>query len=382
MPAAKTLPRILHLHSSFNAGGKELRAVRLMNAFVGKAEHTVVSAAPGEYEAAQRVAKGVRVAYPKDFPALTGLPTPGRMHKLARAMQDFDLVLTYNWGAMDAVMAHTLFAASMGLPALIHHEDGFNADEIDGLKARRNWYRRVALGRSAAVVVPSTGLFNTARHVWHQPEARVHLIPNGIPVARFRKRPKPDNLPRLVKRKGEKWVGTLAGLRKVKNLPRLVRVFAPLPEEWQLVIVGDGPEREAIVAEAERLDVRHRVHLPGPVDDPAKAMGLFDIFALSSDTEQFPLSVVEAMAAGLPVAAPSLGDIPRMVADDNADLMGSAGDEEALSAALARLAREDTFREALGLQNRKRAAARYDEADMIAAYRSLYARFLPGAQVL
>ncbi|MFX8988259.1 glycosyltransferase, partial [Acinetobacter baumannii] len=81
---------------------------------------------------------------------------------------------------------------------------------------------------------------------------------------------KPDALPRVIKRPGEKWLGTLAGLRAVKNLPRLVRAFAGLDESWQLVIVGEGPERDAIMDEALRLDIGHRVLMPGHVADPAQ----------------------------------------------------------------------------------------------------------------
>jgi glycosyltransferase involved in cell wall biosynthesis len=66
------------------------------------------------------------------------------------------------------------------------------------------------------------------------------------------------------------------------------------------------------------LNVGHRVHLPGHVPDPALAVGLFDFFALSSDSEQFPLSVVEAMAAGLAVASPAVGDVAEIVSPDNA----------------------------------------------------------------
>ncbi len=134
-------------------------------------------------------------------------------------------------------------------------------------------------------------------------------IANGIPVLAYAKRSRRDALPRIIKQPGELWLGTLAGLRAVKNLPRLVRAFAAMPEAWQLVIVGEGPERDAIRDEAIRLDIGHRVHLPGFVAEPAKAVGLFDLFALSSDSEQMPISVIEAMAGGLAVVAPRVGDI-------------------------------------------------------------------------
>ena len=277
---------------------------------------------------------------------------------------------------MDAAMAYTVFRDVFSLPPLVHHEDGFNEDEAVGLKRSRNWYRRIALGRASALVVPSRRLETIALDVWQQPRAKVRRIVNGIDTAAFAHRPKPDALPRVIKRPGERWLGTLAGLRPVKNLPLLVRAFSSLPDEWQLVILGEGPERDAIRAEALRLNVAHRVHLPGFFADPAKAIGLFDLFALSSHSEQFPISVVEAMAAGLAVVSPDVGDVMDMLSPENRPFVSSAGDEEALAANISRLAYDDALRKAVGTANRKRATAEYDEKTMIAAYRSVYAQAL------
>jgi glycosyltransferase involved in cell wall biosynthesis len=201
-------------------------------------------------------------------------------------------------------------------------------------------------------------------------------IANGIDVADYGRKPRPDALPRVIKRPGEKWLGTLAGLRPVKNLPRLVRAFAGLPEEWQLVILGEGPEREAIRAEALRLGAAHRVHLPGFVADPAKAVGLFDLFALSSDSEQFPISVVEAMAAGLAVVSTDVGDVAAMLAAANRPYVTPASDERALAASLEQLAENHALRRGIGEANRLRARAEYDEKAMVAAYRGVYGRAL------
>ena len=145
-----------------------------------------------------------------------------------------------------------------------------------------------------------------------------------------------------------------------------------MPEPWKLVILGDGPERGVILAEAERLGIAARVHLPGFVADPSRAVGLFDLFALSSKSEQFPISVVEAMAAGLPVAAPAVGDVPDMVAAENRPFIAAAGDEAGLAAALAALAGDPALRARIGAANRARAQAEYDEGAMIAAYRQVY----------
>ena len=108
---------------------RRLRTVQLINAFGKNARHSIVSAEPDHLEAAERIAKGNDVRIQPPFPALKGRPTPGRLQKLAKAMQGYDLVCTYNWGALDAVMAHTLFKDLHNLPPLIHHEDGFDESE-------------------------------------------------------------------------------------------------------------------------------------------------------------------------------------------------------------------------------------------------------------
>lgn len=363
-------PRILHLHSSFDAGGKELRCVRLVNA-LDDADHAVVSSDPERRGAAAKLDRKAKVNWPT-FPSLAGKPFPGRLKRLAEAMQGYDLICTYNWGAMDAAMAHTLFADVYKLPPLVHHEDGFNEDEAKRLKPRRNLYRRIALGRSAALVVPSKRLEEIALNIWQQPRSRVRRIPNGIDTKAYSGKSKRDAIPGLIKHKDERWVGTLAGLRKVKNLPALVRSCAGLPSDWHLVIAGEGPERAAIHSEAERCGIEDRVHLPGHVAHPEKLLPLFDVFALSSDSEQFPISAIEAMAAGLPIAAPAVGDVKDIVAEENRPLIVTPGDEDALAAALGKLARDAELRGELGAANRERARKAYDEAPMIARYRSLY----------
>lgn len=371
MTKPASVPKVLHLHSTFSAGGKELRAVGLMNAFGESLEHTIVSGEPDQLGARELVRKDVKAHFPADFPALVGWPTPGRLVAIAQAMKPFDLVLTYNWGAMDAVLAHTVFAQALRLPPLIHHEDGFNEDEADGLKKRRNWMRRVALGQTYKLVVPSRVLENIAHSIWMRPMDQVQRIPNGIDTKAFARKPDPSSL-RLIKRESERWIGTLAGLRPVKQLPKLVEACAELPENWHLVILGEGPERDAIQATADSCEISHRVHLPGAHQDPSSVIGLFDIFALSSRSEQFPLSVVEAMAAGLPVAAPDVGDVHQMLSDANRPFVCEANDTIGLSHMLGELVSNEALRHELGAENRKKARAQFDAETMTSAYRALY----------
>jgi L-malate glycosyltransferase len=370
--------RILHCHSTFSLGGKEARAVRLMNAFGARAEHVILSAMPDRLGARAAIDRAVQVSFPDDAPPLTGAPTPRRLWRLARYLRDFDLVLTYNWGAFDAVMAKRLF----GGPPLVHHEDGFNEDEASRLNRGRNRYRRLGLPGAHRLVVPSARLEKIATGAWGQVWERVMRIPNGVPVARFRQPPEAEAIPGFERRPGEVVIGTVAGLRAVKNLPRLVRAFAAMTHHpSRLVIVGEGPESERIAAEARARGVAARLLMPGLLADPARWIGHFDIFALSSDSEQFPISLVEAMAAGLPAVATAVGDVPAIVAEDNAPLIVAPEDEAAFAAALDSLAAQPHLRRAIGEANREKAAARYDEAGMIAAYAALYEQALgrPGA---
>ncbi|MBA4046996.1 MAG: glycosyl transferase family 1 [Sphingomonas sp.] len=361
---------ILHLHSSFDLGGKEARAVRLMNLFGDRARHTIVSGVPEALGARAAIAPGIAYEIAQDPPPLTGKPSVARYEALARYMRRFDLVLSYNWGAIDGVMARRVFGK--GMPPIVHHEDGFNSDEANGLKPQRNMYRRIALAAAHALVVPSATLEAIARKRWGQPAGRVHRIVNGIDVARYAIRPDERAIPGFRRKAGEVVIGTLAGLREVKDLPMLVRAAGGLSGKVRLVIVGEGPERGRIEATAAAMGMADRVHLPGFLPDPARCVGLFDILALSSRSEQFPIAVVEGMAAGLPIAAPAVGDVPTMISPENAAYIARGHGEIWLRDILQLMVDNPPFRQSLGATNRRKAAAEYDEATMLAAYQRLY----------
>ena len=365
---------ILHLHSSFDLGGKEARAIRLMNAWGDRARHTIVSGVPGMLGARDAIAPGIAYEIAQDPPPLTGRPSVSRYEAIARYMRRFDLVLSYNWGAIDGVMARRVFAKAV--PPLIHHEDGFNEDEAGGLKAERNAYRRLALGAAQALVVPSQTLETIALDIWKQPRGRVHRIVNGIPIERYAAKPAARAIPGFRRKPGEVVIGSLAGLRAVKDLPMLVRAAGGVSGRIRLVIVGEGPERERIAQAGAAMGLADRLHLPGFLPDPARYIGLFDMFALSSRSEQFPISVVEAMAAGLPVAAPPVGDIAAMVAAENAPYIAPHHGELWLRDALQALVADEGARKRVGAANRAKARAEYEESAMIAAYRRLYGEAL------
>jgi len=353
MTAQAPRPRILHVHAAFDSGPGARRCARLIDAFAD-ADHAVVSGDPARRSAAAAIDGRRAVSWPK-FPPLSGKPWPGRLKRLARAMAGYDLVCTYGWGAIDAALAHTLFADVWRLAPLVHHEDDTGG---------RDFYRRIALGRSAALVVSTPALERVALARWQQPRTRVRRIPDGIDTRAYAVRPKRDALPSVVKRKGELWLGTnVSGA----DPAALVGALADLPEEWQLVATGADPAGAALIAEAERRGLEHRVHLPGAVDDPARVFGLFDVFVGAG-----PPGVVEAMAAGKPVLAPRESAAADIVASENGPFLYAAGEAGGMAKALARLALDPALRERVGEGNRARARAEFDEAVMLERYRALY----------
>lgn len=358
--------RILHAHSTFDLGGKEARAVRLMNAWGDRAEHVVLSATD-RFGARAAIEPRIKVDFPADAPSLVGKPSPWRYRRLSRYMRQFDLVLTYNWGAMDVVGARRLF----GGPPLIHAEDGFNEDEAVRLSPKRNLFRRLMLPAAHKLVVPSQMLEAVARQVWRQPESRIARIANGVDLSRIDPA-HPSPPPGFQRDQGEVTIVTVAGLRKVKDLPFLVERVARLNrcQPARLFIFGDGPERDAIAAKAAEHGIADRVHLPGFVAEPSRYLAAFDIFALSSLSEQFPISLVEAMAAQLPIVSTDVGDVAGMVSADNRPFVAS--EPRLYDSNLSALAANPVLRLRLGVANCRKAIEIYDERVMISRYAALY----------
>ena len=224
------------------------------------------------------------------------------------------------------------------------------------------------------MIVPSKTLQRAAVQLWHRPSETVSYVPNGVDVALYDTQPALTAIPGLNRADGVLQVGTVAGLRREKNLTRLVRVFANAARDMnaRLVIVGTGPERDAILAEARAQNIEDRVHLPGFLPDPHRYVGLFDVFALTSDTEQFPISLIEAMAARLPAVCTRVGDIAEILASENLSFTAAKGDEPALTASMKRLLSDANLRGVSGAANRARVEREFSLSRMVEQYDRLY----------
>ena len=284
-----------------------------------------------------------------------------------------DVLVTYNWGAIEWAMANRLFTRF----SHVHHEAGFGKEEAVRRFRRRIHFRRWALRRARAVV-PSRTLENIALEEWRLSKAQVHYVPNGIEVTRF----KIGCIPTASVRENRPLVvGTVAPLRPEKNVGRLVRAFAMARTrvDLRLVIAGDGSERLTLEKMMREMGLSEQVTFIGQVDRPETVLSQFDIFALSSDTEQMPNSLLEAMAAALPVAAVDVGDVSEMVASENMAFIVRRGDTQALADAMVRLAGLGVSRTEIGLANRARVQEKYSHTVMVGRWRAIFAQAALGS---
>ena len=118
--------------------------------------------------------------------------------------------------------------------------------------------------------------------------------------------------------------------------------------------------------------------MSGVVPDPAPEYRAFDLFWLSSDTEQMPLSLLEAMASGLPVVATDVGDVARIVAPENRRFVVPAGDADALARAFDELAADAGLRAELGSANRERVVQEFEIGECYGRYVELYLETVRG----
>lgn len=173
-------------------------------------------------------------------------------------------------------------------------------------------------------------------------------------------------------------VGAAGRLVDIKRLADLIQAVASLSPEFpdlQVEIAGDGPEREKLERLAGELNLRGRVRFLGWRTDMQPVLDSWDIFAMPSSTEGFPMAALEAMAQGLPVVASNVGGLPELVEDGRTGILFPPGDVEALAKALRILGLDAKRRREMGIAGWRRARDQFSIDRMVdqtaAIYKSL-----------
>lgn len=363
------LRHFVHVLPSFAPGGVQIRLSYLMNHLDLPIRHTVI-AMDGRFSTSSRIAPHVEIQY-REPPR--GHTLAGRLHACRRTLRNLapDLLLTYQWGAIEWALANRL----RPIAPHIHLESGFGADEAESQIRRRVWMRRIALGHVRMLIVPSLTLAAIARADWHVADAKIRYIPNGVDCDKYAVAPVPGAIPGFTRQSGETVIGTLAPLRPEKNLGRMIEAFAAIKNDIapaRLVILGEGGERTKLEALVAARGLGGRVLLPGHVDAPEQALGWFDLYAISSDTEQMPNAVNQAMAAGKAVVGLAVGDVRHIVSAANKPYIVDKGDEAGFRDRLRELAGDAAERARIGAANAAHVRATYALSGMLDAYREAW----------
>ena len=203
---------------------------------------------------------------------------------------------------------------------------------------------------------------------------RLRMIYNGVHDVACEMRANPAASPiRIV---------SVARFEAPKDHETLLRAMTYLQRDpWQMDLVGDGPGEARARLMARTLGLDLKVRFLGYLPDPAAVLGRAQIFVLSTRSESFPRSVLEAMRAGLPVVASHVGGVPEAITDGTHGLLVAPGDPLLLAGALSRLLRDHKLREKLGLEARRRyeSCFRFERMaeQTMALYQQLLGEHLP-----
>lgn len=358
---------VAHVLSSFGLGGQERVAVDLAR-LQRTSGHEVlaVSIAPGPEgpNGATFRQVGVRTETIAKGPRLDpSLPVRLAAHLRRHRVS---VVHTHNPHAL----IYGAPAARLAGAVAIHSKHGMNPD-----RGRRLWLRRMAARFVDAYVAVTPALATVALASGDCDSSRLHVISNGIDVARFA----PNRRARQKVRAelgipDDAWVvGTVGRLAPEKDQALLIDAMAPLlGERRRLVIVGDGGERDALRARLAAMKEGRFVHMLGARDDVEDILAAFDAFALTSRTEGLPLVLLEAMATGLPVISTAVGGIPDLVEHRVTGFLAPAGERAPLTRQLDWLSTDGTLSRQIGEAARHDVLALHSVQQMADAYSALY----------
>jgi glycosyltransferase involved in cell wall biosynthesis len=204
-------------------------------------------------------------------------------------------------------------------------------------------------------------------------DGKPRVIYAGVAIA--------DDAPRQSRTESKLVLGTAGRLVKLKGIEYLLKASARLKQEFpglEVQIAGTGPELKELQAEVSRLGLEGRVRFLGWIEEVNSALRSWDVFVMPSLEEGFPIAALNAMAAGLPVVATTVGGIPELIVDGTSGLLVEPGDVEQLVAALGTLLRDRELRVRLGRAGFERVREHFSVLQMTRQFARLYDDLLAG----
>jgi len=290
--------------------------------------------------------------------------------RMARVIRDFRPDVIHSHSAH--VLRYAIPAVLLSRPCpIVHTLHNMAERETDRLGAALQF---IAFRAGVAPVAIGEAVAESMRRVYRLPPR--HIIPNGIPVSEFVAPPGSREEARAALALPARAPIFIAVGRfcEQKNHTALLAAFGSdrlRALGAQLLLAGDGELRGALEETARALGLGERIHFLGARQDVPRLLHAADVFVLSSRWEGNPLSVMEAMAAGRPVVATSVGCVPELVSDDTGRLV-APDDRVALESAMFELASDLALARAKGQAAARVARERFDATVMARAYERLY----------
>lgn len=353
---------------SLETGGMETMTAALAQALAARGHRVGITCLEREGELAEGLRRaGIPVALvpcPGTAPILR--PHPGlRTHFAARAP---DVVHAHNGVWAKAALA----ARAAGVTAVMHTAHGFSLGEPWFGDALRWW----AGLRTDMVVAVSAPLREHLIRKARIPASRVATVINGIDTIRFAPTGKSGILREALGIGPDTpLIGCVARLDPIKNHALLLEAMALLAHQVPdicLALVGDGPLRETLREQAEALGLGNRVLLAGTLADTAPAYRDLDVFVLPSVSEGTSISILEAMASGIPVVATAVGGTPRLLDGGACGTLVPSRDAGAMAEAIQSLLTDRSARARMAQSARERVLEEFGHAAMVRAYEKLY----------
>ena len=360
-------PRLLLLITLAETGGAQTYVALLLPALTPQFDVTVAAHGPGPVHDAA-IAAGAR------FASLEHVRRPINPARDLRGL--VELVSLFRRERPDIVHANSskagvlgrVAAALAGVPIRVFTVHGWAFAAYEGFAGRLYlWADRLMRPLTTVVVCVARAereLGILARTC--TPERSV-VIHTAVDVAGFPTANHPSAPPRIVS------VGRFA---YPKDHATLIEALAAVEVEYDALLVGDGPLRARVADDLRRLDLDHHVALLGERRDVPRLLATCDVFILSSRSEGLPISVLEAMAARLPVVATNVGGLSELVVDGITGFLVPPADSTALAEAVSRLLADPELRRRLGDAARQRVEERFDLARFHDAHVELYRRQL------
>jgi len=364
--------RVCHVVANLEYGGGQMQLVHYLRAADrARFVHTVLCIGPEGPLADELRTMGIEVAVIGKYSGKLDLI--GASWQLRKMLRAFNPQVVHMQGFRTGWRTRLVAMTLRPRPALVYTEHGLNPWK----KRWSLWIDRILARWTDALISVSRASLDLRRKREKYPVERSMVVYNGIDITRF---VVANNQQALREQLGISpsavVITVVARLEPVKSISTLIKAMASIKAKgpYHLMIVGDGSSRSELEQLIHNLELDSCVNLLGFREDIPQILSISDIFCLPSLREDFPVSVLEAMAAKLPVVASRVGGVPELVIDNETGILVPPDNVERLALALHTLGSDPALRKRMGQLGQQIVHKSYTIEKQVQTLETLYIR--------